>query len=57
MLINEPICVNCKHFDLETFTCKAFPEGIPVEIIEGDNDHKKPLPDQNNDLVFEKVKR
>lgn len=56
MLISEPICVKCKHFEQETFTCTAFPEEIPEEIIQGDNDHSKPLPEQGNKIVFEPKK-
>jgi len=53
MLISEPVCINCKHFNLDKFTCAAFPKEIPEEIIQGDNDHKKPLPGQGNNIVFE----
>ncbi len=55
MTILEPICVNCKHFDFDKIGCAAFPgQNIPNEILNGDNDHSRPLPDQKNDLVFEK---
>lgn len=53
MIYVEPICINCKHYDLEKSTCSAFPEQIPDEIYLGDNDHSKPLPDQKNEIVFE----
>lgn len=33
-------------------TCKAFPEGIPQEILSGKIIHKNPLPNQNNDIVL-----
>ena len=52
MMVSQPICVNCKHFDIETFTCAAF-DKIPEIILLGDNDHTKPLPEQTNDIVFE----
>lgn len=32
-----------------------WPKGIPDEIIDGDNLHKTPLKDQDNDIVFEPV--
>lgn len=53
MIFLKPVCFNCKHFDIETSTCKAFPTEIPMEILGGDNPHKEPLPNQENDIVFE----
>jgi len=47
------ICIDCKNFNGKEFNCKAFPEGIPIEIIDGFNDHSKPLSNQDNDIVFE----
>ena len=49
-------CPSCKHLNEwngEAETCKAFPDGIPEEILMGKNKHKRKLPDQDNDLVFE----
>lgn len=46
------VCINCKNY-LNDLTCKAFPNGIPNEILNTSNDHSKPLPDQQNDIVFE----
>jgi hypothetical protein len=40
-------CMNCKHFNDEVQNrnvCKAFPDGIPVKILIGENDHTKPYP-------------
>lgn len=47
-------CILCKHYyDFGNFrSCPAF-RGIPNEIFSGDNDHSKPLPNQDNDIVFE----
>lgn len=36
-------CNTCKHFTPFTITCKAFPEGIPEEILGGEDDHKLPV--------------
>lgn len=47
------ICFKCKHFNKFGLGCKAFPEGIPDEIISGENEHKEPLPEQKNNIVFE----
>lgn len=51
-----PICFLCKNYKGgKTYKCSAFPDGIPNEILFGENDHSEPLPDQNNDIVFESV--
>ena len=47
------VCFKCKHFRRFEEGCDAFPEGIPDEIISGNNNHSKPLPNQNNKVVFE----
>jgi hypothetical protein len=52
--VTIPICFNCKHFiDNGKYTCDAFPDSIPNEILIGDNDHKTPLPKQKNKITFE----
>lgn len=49
-------CPNCANY-LGDLKCFAFIDRIPQEILEGTNDHTKPLPGQKNDIVFEpKVK-
>jgi hypothetical protein len=35
------MCSVCSHKG-ELFECSAFPDGIPVEILEGKFDHRKP---------------
>ena len=58
MTITQPICLKCIHFnsiDNDKLSCKAFPEGIPDEIIEGAS-HTKPTKDQKNKIVFEPTK-
>ncbi len=54
-MIEEPICFSCKHFNLETSTCRAFPIQIPEDILLGENDHSKPLKGQGNKIVFEQI--
>ena len=58
---NEPLtiiaCNSCKHFwrDKKRFTCKAFPDDIPHEILMGSNMHTKQFDGQENDIVYERV--
>lgn len=53
--ILTPVCFQCKHLDAKDFKCKAFPEGIPDEILGGFNYHENPLPGQKNKIVFEQA--
>jgi len=47
------ICINCKHYNPKKDNCDAFKKGIPYEIYIGLNDHSKPLPEQDNNIIFE----
>ncbi len=49
--MQKTLCAECIHYVGDS-SCKAFPEGIPEEIMAGDNDHKTPLPGQENDLIY-----
>ena len=42
-IIREPVCFQCRHFFFFPF-CAAFPDGIPVKIRVGENDHSAPFP-------------
>ena len=34
-------CLSCKWFNAFGVGCKAFPEGIPLEITEGEIEHNE----------------
>lgn len=51
----EPIseqCLSCTHINDVPLSCKAFPEGIPGEILDGDFDHTVPY-DGDNGVQYE----
>ncbi len=53
----RPACMDCKHIfnKLGPFSCKAFPEGIPEDILKDGFDHKKPYKGDNG-IRFEPKK-
>lgn len=52
---NFPICNSCRNY-IKELKCKAF-NVIPDEILFGENDHSKPLPEQDNNIVFEPIEK
>ena len=48
-------CILCVNFISEN-ECEAFKNGIAEEIVNGKNDHSKPIKGQENDIVFEEIK-
>ena len=56
MIYSRPNCFDCKHYDPELGTCKAFPKEIPEEIYLNRKKHTKPLKRQENEIVFEPIK-
>ena len=49
-------CLSCKNFNPGKWgTCKAFPEGIPHQIVSGEMEHSEPVEDQENDIVYEQI--
>lgn len=56
MIGSKPICPGCLWFDnlnIDGITCKAFPKGIPDEILNGDVIHDEIRPDQEGDFIYE----
>ena len=52
-------CMTCKHFKgvvRGVWLCKAFPKGIPREILLGFATHDKVHPKQEGDYVFSQRK-
>lgn len=66
-MLSTPNCYirNCSHFQgakwlggtekTEVVYCSAYPNGIPEEIILGDDFHLEVRNDQDNDIVYEEV--
>lgn len=47
-------CFLCKNY-FSDLKCQAFPIQIPEVILLDGNDHSEPLPEQDNDIVFEPI--
>jgi hypothetical protein len=45
-------CPICKHYQFDG-TCTAFPTGIPLMFLSGQEGHTMRIAEQTNDLVFE----
>lgn len=55
MIGPTPICLNCQYYNND-MTCKAFPKGIPENILfDGDNHNKSVKGD--NGIIFELKKK
>jgi hypothetical protein len=49
----QPQCFNCRHLaEGAPMHCSAFPNGIPMEILLNQVDHKKPY-EGDNGIRFE----
>jgi hypothetical protein len=47
-----PVCNQCKWYNGDGY-CEAFPQGIPDQILNGENNHIEPLLQQDNEIIFE----
>lgn len=55
MIGPAPVCLKCIHYN-DDLTCKAFPNGIPDEVVFNGNDHAQPI-EGDNGIQFEPVGR
>lgn len=51
----QPICNGCKNH-LKGNKCLAF-DFIPNLILSGEDNHKKPIDGQTNEIVFEPIEK
>lgn len=55
--ITKMLCASCEHFYFgRPPKCFAFPDGIPMKIFSGEEDHSKPITEQEGDFVFKRRK-
>ena len=47
-------CVTCKHKHAGKATCKAFPDGIPADVLDGRNHHTEPI-EGDGGIVWEEA--
>ena len=50
-----PPCLNCAHFDMETFTCPAYSHCIPDDMFACESMHYDVRTDQQGEYVYTPV--
>jgi len=59
--VYSPTCILCKNLNTDNLnlpgSCKAFKDKIPMEIWIGENSHTKKYLKQDNDIIFEAIKK
>jgi hypothetical protein len=50
--IYKSVCTHCKYFEYKYYSCEAFPNGIPNNILSGESNHLTPTKNQNNTIVY-----
>lgn len=58
VMIASPTCFYCIHHSdiMSERKCEAFPDGIPLEIWNGQNDHSEPFPGDNG-IQFQPIQK
>lgn len=51
-MISFPPCFNCAHYD-DAGACRAYPSGIPSQILDLGHEHDELRGDEANQVVFQ----
>jgi hypothetical protein len=47
-------CYDCRHSEIGTNRCAAFPDGIPLELVSDEVSHRQPYPGDHGILFSPK---
>ncbi len=50
-------CIDCKHKYVNQAACRAFPDGIPDDILRNEFIHTVIHPAQKNAITYDKIER
>ena len=45
-------CATCRHYDRDNYSCRAFPDGIPELILQGNKRHDAVIPGQEGETIY-----